>query len=175
MCGNDALDCSNDAFDAEMGVDAAKPESVVNLTGDRVAVLWAANAFLAAALAVFGSSLPVAVSSRLRRMLTAEQLRVSPTRLNRCKRSLRSLQPSGMPPLDMFPGLDGVLAVLFPAVGLQGDARPLQMLGAALAMGYMYQGPPFRSVGNCSCLLAYFQSHYLQAATYTACQVQTHG
>lgn len=34
-----------------------------------------------------------------------------------------------------------------PAVGLQGDARPLQLLGAALAMGYMYQGPPFRSDG----------------------------
>ena len=26
----------------------------------------------------------------------------------------------------------------------QGDPRPFQMLGAAIAMGYMYQGPPFR-------------------------------
>lgn len=44
-------------------MDAAKPESVVNLTGNRGAVLWAANAFLAAALAVFSRSLPVAVGS----------------------------------------------------------------------------------------------------------------
>ena len=37
-------------------------------------------------------------------------------------------------------------------VGLQGDVRPLQLLGAALAMGYMYQGPPFRSGRGCFCL-----------------------
>ena len=53
--------CSNDAFDAAMGVDAAKPESVVNLTGNKNAVLWAANIFLVAALAIFSRSLPVAV------------------------------------------------------------------------------------------------------------------
>lgn len=44
-----------------MGVDASKPESVVNLTGNRGAVLWAANAFLAAALAIFARALPVPV------------------------------------------------------------------------------------------------------------------
>ena len=31
-----------------MGVDGAKPESVVNLTGNRQAVLWTANAALVA-------------------------------------------------------------------------------------------------------------------------------
>lgn len=31
-----------------MGVDGAKAESVVNLTGNRLGVLWTANAFLAA-------------------------------------------------------------------------------------------------------------------------------
>ena len=39
---------SNDAFDAAMGVDGDKAESVVNLTGSRLGVLWTANAFLAA-------------------------------------------------------------------------------------------------------------------------------
>ena len=40
--------CSNDAFDAAMGVDGAKAESVVNLTGNRQGVLWTANAALVA-------------------------------------------------------------------------------------------------------------------------------
>ena len=48
-----------------MGVDAAKPESVVNLTGNRGAVLWAANFFLALALTIFSRSLVVAVSARV--------------------------------------------------------------------------------------------------------------
>jgi hypothetical protein len=75
LSSNAAPGCSNDAFDAEMGVDAAKPESVVNLTGNRGGVLWAANAFLAAALAIFSRSLPVAVSSLwVLHPLAAEQL-----------------------------------------------------------------------------------------------------
>lgn len=37
------LFCSNDAFDAAKGVDGAKAESVVNLTGNRQGVLWTAN------------------------------------------------------------------------------------------------------------------------------------
>ena len=36
-----------------MGVDGAKAESVVNLTGNRAAVLWTANAFLLAAISSF--------------------------------------------------------------------------------------------------------------------------
>lgn len=51
-CGNDLIR-SNDAFDAEMGVDEAKAESVVNLTGNRTAVLVAANVLLAVALVIF--------------------------------------------------------------------------------------------------------------------------
>lgn len=61
QCEPHAAGCSNDAFDAEMGVDAAKAESVVNLTGSRGAVLWAANGFLAAALTTFAGALRVAV------------------------------------------------------------------------------------------------------------------
>jgi len=42
--------CSNDAFDAAVGIDGDKAESVVNLTNNRVGVLWVANAFLAAGI-----------------------------------------------------------------------------------------------------------------------------
>ncbi len=41
---NTLLVCSNDAFDADMNIDGNKPESVVNLTGNRNGVLataWA--------------------------------------------------------------------------------------------------------------------------------------
>lgn len=41
---------------------------------------------------------------------------------------------------------------------LQGDARPLQLLAVALAMGYMYQGPPFRRGCNADCL-GHMQQH----------------
>jgi 1,4-dihydroxy-2-naphthoate octaprenyltransferase len=44
--------CSNDAFDADTGVDQSKPESVVNLTGNRPAVLLLSKAFLAAGVGV---------------------------------------------------------------------------------------------------------------------------
>ena len=50
-----------------MGVDAAKAESVVNLTGSRSAVMWGANSFLAAAIATFAGALHVAVRRRRRR------------------------------------------------------------------------------------------------------------
>lgn len=43
---------SNDAFDASTGVDGGKPESVVNLTGNRNGVLLLANAFLVAGAAL---------------------------------------------------------------------------------------------------------------------------
>lgn len=39
--------CSNDYFDADTGVDESKPESVVNLTGNRFLVGSAAVAFFA--------------------------------------------------------------------------------------------------------------------------------
>jgi len=94
------LNLSNDAFDAQKGVDGAKDESVVNITGNRAAVLWTANAFLAAALCTFARALHV-----------------------------------------------------------MGDMRPFQMLGVALAMGYMYQGPPFRlsykGLGEPICVVAF--------------------
>lgn len=94
------LNLSNDAFDAEMGVDETKAESVVNLTGNRTAVLFAANALLAVALVIF-----------------------------------------------------------FRLLRIPGDPRPVQMLGAALAMGYAYQGPPFRlsykGLGEPICLIAF--------------------
>lgn len=94
------LNLSNDAFDAEMGVDKAKAESVVNLTGNRTAVLCIANVLLAVALAIF-----------------------------------------------------------FRLLRIPGDPRPVRMLGTALAMGYMYQGPPFRlsykGLGEPICLIAF--------------------
>jgi 2-carboxy-1,4-naphthoquinone phytyltransferase len=79
--------CSNDAFDAQTGVDSTKPESVVNLTGSRPLVLTVSLLFLAAGL------------SLLARFTTAA-----------------------------------------------GDARVLAMLAFSIACGYVYQGPPFRSV-----------------------------
>jgi len=70
---------SNDAFDAAMGVDVAKPESVVNLTGNRTAVLWAANAFLAAGLCTFAGSLIVPVRPGTSALLEAWSQPCDPT------------------------------------------------------------------------------------------------
>ena len=44
--------CSNDVFDAAMNVDGDKPESIVNLTGNRSGCFWVANAFLAAGVSL---------------------------------------------------------------------------------------------------------------------------
>ena len=52
---------SNDAFDATTGVDGDKPESVVNLTGNRGGVLALANAFLAAGGLLLWRSVSAAV------------------------------------------------------------------------------------------------------------------
>ena len=57
--------CSNDAFDAATGVDDNKPESVVNLTGDRRGVLALANAFLAAGGLLLWRTVSSAVSPQL--------------------------------------------------------------------------------------------------------------
>lgn len=44
------------------------------------------------------------------------------------------------------------LALLAAGVGGAGDARVPAMLGAAIACGYLYQGPPFRCVaGDAAC------------------------
>jgi 1,4-dihydroxy-2-naphthoate octaprenyltransferase len=61
--------CSNDAFDAETGVDQTKPESVVNLTGNRTAVLLLSKAFLAAGLLLLGWGISSAGDSRISAML----------------------------------------------------------------------------------------------------------
>ena len=45
------LVCSNDAFDADMNIDGNKPESVVNLTGNRNGVLATAWACFAVGVA----------------------------------------------------------------------------------------------------------------------------
>jgi len=42
----------------------------------------------------------------------------------------------------------------------QGDARPMQLLGTALVMGYMYQGPPFR------CGASLFSASFLMNQPY---------
>lgn len=49
---------SNDGFDASTGVDGQhKPESLVNLTGDRRAVLWIAHVLLALGVGLLGAIL----------------------------------------------------------------------------------------------------------------------
>ena len=54
--------CSNDAFDAETGVDAGKAESVVNLLrGNRRGVLAAANACLLGGAALLSRAIASAV------------------------------------------------------------------------------------------------------------------
>jgi hypothetical protein len=54
---------SNDAFDANLAdVGGAKPESLVNLTGNRHFVLWLANAFLVAGGGIMGLLLTSLVS-----------------------------------------------------------------------------------------------------------------
>ncbi|GBF97481.1 hypothetical protein Rsub_10404 [Raphidocelis subcapitata] len=69
------LNLSNDAFDATTGVDKSKAESVVNLTGNRTAVLAAAKAFLAAGLWLLGAYVGAANDWRTRSaQLTALQL-----------------------------------------------------------------------------------------------------
>ncbi len=81
---------SNDGFDAQTGVDLTKPESLVNITGNRAAVL--AVAWVAFAVGV---------------------------------------------------------SLLSSAMGAANDARIPAQLGAAIACGYVYQGPPFRYVRVC--------------------------
>ena len=56
---------SNDAFDASTGVDGGKPESVVNLTGNRNGVLLLANAFLVAGAALLWRLVSTAVRPSL--------------------------------------------------------------------------------------------------------------
>ncbi len=74
---------SNDAFDATTGVDGDKPESVVNLTGNRAGVLALANAFLAAGGLLLWRSVSAAVCMLHR-----------PTALRRCQSALR--KPASM-------------------------------------------------------------------------------
>jgi len=63
------LNLSNDAFDAETGVDHTKPESVVNLTGNRTAVLVLSKAFLVCGLLLLGWGISSAGDSRIAAML----------------------------------------------------------------------------------------------------------
>ncbi|GFR41612.1 hypothetical protein Agub_g2337 [Astrephomene gubernaculifera] len=65
------LNLSNDAFDAQTGVDVTKPESVVNLLGGpsrRTAVLLLAKTFLAAGVALLGHLITSAPGGDLRPM-----------------------------------------------------------------------------------------------------------
>lgn len=97
------LNLSNDAFDADMNIDGNKPESVVNLTGNR-------NAVLATAWVCFAAGV-----SWLWSLVTG------------------------------------------PAV--HGDPRLACLLGVAICMGYLYQGPPFRlsykGLGEPLCFVAF--------------------
>lgn len=66
---------SNDAFDAETGVDASKAESVVNLTGNRKAVLALANGFLVAGGLLLHSVTKAAVRCRITHLYNFQQVR----------------------------------------------------------------------------------------------------
>lgn len=63
--------CSNDAFDASTGVDVHKVESVVNLTGNRTAVLLVSKLFLLAGLGLLGTGIAAAADARVSAMLAA--------------------------------------------------------------------------------------------------------
>eukprot|EP00891_Asterochloris_glomerata_P004453 jgi/Astpho2/4453/Aster-00063 len=68
------LNLSNDSYDADMDVDGDKPESVVNLTGNRRAVFWAAWACFFAGTAWLGglvTGLRVQGDTRIAKMLGA--------------------------------------------------------------------------------------------------------
>lgn len=101
-------------FDAATGADAGKAESVVALTGNRRAVLAAANAALLGGVALLGR----AVADAVRRPRP-----VAAARLWGHARAPRAGRRA------------------------QGDLRVGLVLAAAIFMGYLYQGPPFR----CAC------------------------
>ncbi len=98
-------------FDAATGADAGKAESVVALTGNRRAVLAAANAALLGGVALLGR----AVADAVRRPRP-----VAAARLWGHARAPRAGRRA------------------------QGDLRVGLVLAAAIFMGYLYQGPPFR-------------------------------
>lgn len=101
---------SNDAFDAETGVDVDKAESVVALTGNRRAVLAAANVSLLGGVVLLGRAVADSVCAQC-------------------------LAPASCPTL---------LASHSTSMCAQGDLRVGLVLAAAIFMGYLYQGPPFR-------------------------------
>ncbi|WIA35684.1 hypothetical protein OEZ86_004090 [Tetradesmus obliquus] len=65
------VNLSNDAFDATTGADVHKPESVVNLTGNRIGVLLASKLFLAAGVCVLASNVDPAQNPRVMCMFGA--------------------------------------------------------------------------------------------------------
>ena len=112
--------CSNDAFDAQMGVDGDKPESIVNLTGNRLGCLWVANSFLAAGCALVFSAMLGTVSTPACLYATGLSLGCLVAHLH-----------------DQHQLHDTRRAA-------QRDLIAIGALVAAIALGYMYQGPPFR-------------------------------
>jgi len=63
------LNLSNDAFDATTGVDETKPESVVNLTGNRPLVFWLSVAFLVVGVSLLGHFISSTGDMRVAAML----------------------------------------------------------------------------------------------------------
>ena len=108
------VNISNDAFDAETGVDRNKAHSLVNLTGNQPFVFWLGNVFLAI-------------------------------------------------------GLLGIVAIAW----LQQDPTVLLIVLLTCALGYSYQGPPFRlgyhGVGEIICFVC-FGPLAISAAYYSQTQ-----
>ncbi len=136
-CVSTLLDaCSNDAFDAETGVDKSKAESVVNLTGNRKAVLAVANGFLLAGGLFLhnATKLAVGLTTELRELIQHLWLQdtTAECTLVFLQCMSRSCEVCSRP--DLQPRV----------TGLQGDAHVGLALALAVFMGYLYQGPPFR-------------------------------
>ena len=128
---------SNDAFDAETGVDAAKAESVVNLLrGNRRGVLAASNACLLGGAALLSR----AIASAVRTCPSCP-----PGLLRSCiQTGCIGAAQLGTHAWGTWHRSDRSAPVMLRGCHAQGDARVGAALAAAICMGYLYQGPPFR-------------------------------
>ena len=168
------LNLSNDVFDSMTGVDATKEESVVNLTGSRVRVFLAAHALLLSGGGLLFALMRSVVSGR-------PAGNGEPGAWESCleRRSVRCRRgAAGQPGTGVLPWgrgqreacIQGFMQPSSPTPPRltppgppyrppQADPLVGKMLYAAICMGYLYQGPPFRlsylGLGEPLCFLAF--------------------